>query len=54
MQVVVLKDDAPYAEDYVAWLMGWVTYEGRVMALVAQQDGDPPWMIHMSRIRLKV
>lgn len=51
-KVVVLKDDAPYAEDYEAWLLGWVTHEGNVMALVAQEDGDPVWMVHLTRIRL--
>lgn len=49
---MVRKGDARYAEDYEAWLLGWVNFEGRVMAMVAEEKGDTPWMIDQSRILL--
>lgn len=54
IKVVVLKEDAPYAEDYEAWLLGWVTHEKQIMAVVSENDGDPVWLVPMERIRLKV
>lgn len=51
IRVRILKEDAPYAEDYEAWLLGWVNFEGRVMGMIAEDAGDAPWMIHMSRIQ---
>jgi len=52
IRVRILKEDRPYAEDYEAWLLGWVTHEGRVMGMIAENKGDTPWMIHLSRIEL--
>lgn len=52
IRVMVRKGDARYAEDYEAWLLGWVNFEGRVMAMVAEEKGDTPWMIDQSRILL--
>jgi hypothetical protein len=52
IRVRILKEDRPYAEDYEAWLLGWVTCEGRVMGMIAENKGDTPWMIHLSRIEL--
>ena len=54
IKVRVLKEDAPYAHDYDAWLTGWVVYEGRVMAMIVEDDLDFPWMIHQSRIEVYV
>lgn len=50
IRIRVIKDDATYQTDYEAWLLGWVTYEGRVMGMIAENVGDTPWMIHVSRI----
>ena len=54
MKVYVKKDGTPYSTDYEAYLMGWVEVGGRIMAIVAKDDGDEPWVVSMSRIRLRV
>lgn len=54
IEVVVLHEGPPFGDEYEAMLVGWVVYEGRVMALVVTHHLDVPWMIHQSRIKVKV
>lgn len=39
---------------YDAYLMGWVTRDDGVHAIVAMNDGEHPWFVHISEITLKV
>jgi hypothetical protein len=53
IRVKVTAEDRPYAQDYEAWLMGWVTIDGdQILALVAEGKGDTPWTINVDRIQL--
>lgn len=39
---------------YDAYLMGWVVRDDGVHAIVAMNDGEHPWFIHISEVTLKV
>jgi hypothetical protein len=54
MQEVYVDDDRPYGETYTAYLLGWVTQDSGIHAIVAEGDGDAPWLVRIAQVRLKV
>jgi len=52
-RVWVLKDPTQrYGQDHEALLLGWISVDSKVKAIVTELDGGFPWLVDFGSIRV--
>lgn len=54
MTQVWIQNEQTGAREYDAHPMGWVTRDDGLHAIVAVNDGEHPWFVHVNQVTLKL